>query len=85
MIDVDPRVLHGAMNVVEVLQQELDRERMLNQIYKTVSMNRLDVTHSLIAQASSCGGMSAVQCKTLLASLEKSMLLIERDGRREAG
>jgi len=78
--DVDPRVLHGTLNAVEVLQQELDHQRMLTQMYKTVANNRLMVTHDLVVQASSCGGMSAAQCKKLLASLEKSLLLVERDG-----
>ena len=78
--DSDPRVLRGALNAAEALHAELDHQRMLTQLYKTVANNRLMVTHDLVAQASSCGGMSAVQCKALLGSLEKSLLLVERDG-----
>jgi hypothetical protein len=78
--DVDSRVLRGALNATEALHGELDRQLMLTQLYKTVANNRLMVTHDLIAQAASCGGMTAVQCKALLGSLEKSLLLVERDG-----
>ncbi|MEX1669123.1 hypothetical protein AB4876_09380 [Zhongshania guokunii] len=78
--DFDPRVLHGALNAAEALHAELDRQRMLTQLYKTVANNRLMVTHNLIAQAATCDGMTAVQCRALLGSLETSLLLIERDG-----
>lgn len=75
--DNDPRVLHGALNTVEALQAQLDVERLSYQIYKTVAMNRLEVTHNILTQAATASGLAAVQLQTILGSVEHSMLLLE--------
>ncbi|MAW08362.1 MAG: hypothetical protein CME61_08820 [Halobacteriovoraceae bacterium] len=75
----DPRVLEGALNMVEALQAQLDKERLAYQLYKTVAMNRLEVVYDALGKAASANGLSALEVQLLMGSVEKSMLLLETD------